>query len=100
GKVRGTFLEMFYNHHGNGLWARSSLTISAAAARARSPWSGGKEMAPTRACPPPPYRSQICARFTISSGRALVHGFEPTATLVRKLDLLRPTLYVASGCRK
>ena len=34
--------------------ARSSATISAAAVRARSPLSGGKEMAPTRACPPPP----------------------------------------------
>src|SRR5262249_25121901 len=34
--------------------ARNSATISAAAFRASSPRSGGKEIAPTRACPPPP----------------------------------------------
>jgi len=37
-----------------GFFARSSATISAAASRARSLWSGGKLIAPTRACPPPP----------------------------------------------
>ena len=30
---------------------------------------------------------------------ASVHGFDPTETLVRKLLLLRPTLYMHSGCR-
>ncbi len=37
-----------------GFFARSSATISAAACRALSAWSGGKLIAPTRACPPPP----------------------------------------------
>jgi hypothetical protein len=40
--------------YANGRFCRSSATISAAAARALSPWSGGKLMAPTRAWPPPP----------------------------------------------
>jgi hypothetical protein len=35
-------------------WARSSATIVAAALRASSERSGGNEIAPTRACPPPP----------------------------------------------
>jgi len=34
--------------------ALSSATISCAAWRALSNWSGGKEIAPTRAWPPPP----------------------------------------------
>ena len=74
-----------------GLAARSSARISTAARRARSALSGGKEIAPTRAWPPPPYRSQMVARFTIFSAGTLVHGLEPTATLVRKLERLRPT---------
>src|SRR5437016_3415361 len=71
-------------------WLRSSATISAAALRASSPLSGGKEIAPTLACPPPPYRSQILARLTMFC--SLVQGFEPTATLTLKLLLLSPTL--------
>jgi hypothetical protein len=38
----------------SGFFALSSATISAAASRALSAWSGGKLMAPTRAWPPPP----------------------------------------------
>src|SRR6185437_16942328 len=37
-----------------GSCARSSAMISPAACRARSSFSRGKEIAPTRACPPPP----------------------------------------------
>src|ERR1039457_2175881 len=40
--------------YATGFFDLSSATISAAAARARSAWSGEKLMAPTRACPPPP----------------------------------------------
>src|SRR5579864_7641427 len=52
---------------------------------------------PTRAWPPPPYRSHTLARFTTGGDGA--QGFDPTETLTRKLLLLRPTLYIDSGCR-
>src|SRR5258708_30549955 len=46
------------DYHGEfyaiGFFARNSSTISAAAWRALSAWSGGKLIAPTRASPPPP----------------------------------------------
>src|SRR5579883_668602 len=70
--------------------ARSSSTISKAARRASSCFVTSKEMAPTRACPPPPYRSQTLARFTVGSIGA--QGFDPTETFTRKLLLLKPTL--------
>src|SRR5450432_186328 len=78
--------------HASGAFelARNSSTISRAAFRASSPFETSNEIAPTRAWPPPPYRSQILARLTRSS--RFVQGFEPTETLFRKLLLLRPTL--------
>src|SRR5712671_3475721 len=72
--------------------ARSSSTSSRAAFLAASFWLGANEIAPTRAWPPPPYRSHNTARFVIFAGGILVHGFEPTDTLVLKLLLLRPML--------
>src|SRR5450755_2258714 len=62
----------------------NSSRISAAARRAVSIAPMGKLIAPTFGCPPPPYRSQIVARLCFSGSRT--HGFEPTETLVRKLD--------------
>src|SRR5436305_11298033 len=77
--------------------ARSSETISCAARLASSCSLTLKEIAPTRACPPPPYLSQTLARFT--TGGDVAHGFDPTDTLTRKLLLLKPTLYMDSGCK-
>src|SRR5262249_13903781 len=70
--------------------ARSSWTISCAARLAASCCVTSKEIAPTRACPPPPYRSHTFARFTTGGDGA--QGFDPTDTFTRKLLLLRPTL--------
>jgi len=39
----------------------------------------------------------MLARFTISDSGVAVHGFEPTDTLVRNVELDSPTLYVDSG---
>src|SRR5215471_19126409 len=75
----------------------NSATMSRAAFLASSPRDTSNEIAPTRACPPPPYRSQIFARLT--TGWRGAHGFDPTDTFTRKLLLLRPTLYTDSGCR-
>src|SRR3954471_10810093 len=55
----------------------------------------GKLIAPTFACPPPPYRSQIVARLCFSG--SFTHGFDPTETLVRKLAALTETVYTDSG---
>ena len=63
--------------------------MSSAAARARATSPGGKEMAATRACPPPPYFSQSEARLT--PAEASFQGLVPTETLVRVEDALTPT---------
>jgi hypothetical protein len=54
-------------------------------------------MAPTRGCPPPPYRSQIDAR--LCPGGAGAQGFDPTEIFVRKLEVLTDTVYVECGNR-
>ena len=41
-------------------------------------------MAPTRGCPPPPYRSQIVAKLWRSGNGC--QGLDPTEILVRKLE--------------
>src|SRR5580698_5029288 len=91
------FFQLFFGPTAHALC--NSATISPTAFRASSSRSGGKLIAPTRACPPPPYRSQIAAIFTNSDGCFFVQGLVPTETFVRKDDLLNPTLYVASGCK-
>src|SRR5580704_4611853 len=73
-------------------YVRSSAATSAAIRRASSTWPGSRLIAPTRACPPPPYRSQIVARLCFGSAGA--HGFDPTEIFVRKLDGLTATVYV------
>src|SRR4051794_27917893 len=73
----------------------SSATISAAISRARSNSPGLRLMAPTRAWPPPPYRSQMVARLCFGSSG--VQGFEPTEIFVRKLEGLTDTVYVDVG---
>src|SRR5689334_20952246 len=74
----------------SGAYVSNSATISAAIALACSSSPGLRLMAPTRAWPPPPYRSQMVARLCFGSSAA--QGFEPTEILVRKLEGLTDTV--------
>src|SRR6185503_10717525 len=75
----------------------NSETISRTAWRASSTSSGLNDTAPTTACPPPPYRSQIFAMLCVRGTGA--HGFEPTEIFVRCAPRVSATEYVVSGWR-
>src|SRR5580704_17312950 len=79
-------------------YLRSVAAISLATCRARTRSPGPKDIAATRACPPPPFFSQSEARLI--SGGTSFHGFVPTDTFARVGDALTPTEKSASGYRK
>lgn len=75
-------------------WLRdlSSAVMMAAMRLASVIWPVGRLMAPTRAWPPPPNRSQMAAMLARLPVGTVVQGLVPTEILVRKLDFERPTV--------